>query len=222
MALLDILRPEVDATLNRLRAKKFKVDPLVGKKLSRTTSLVSSAYKRHGSILEKAILERLSMEGRYEVWHDPRLSVCQAANQTADHYTNDERGARQVQLPYTTDGVRTVQVDLIVFDHQTNFIKSYEIKRGAGTHDAGKKRSILRDLLCLQFLLKSYGEQKLERACAAAESKIIIYYGAEKIGENFTLSRDDLDQHFEIEIVRDVEEVNGYFKEGIRQLIRDR
>ncbi len=221
MALLDLVRPEVDATLDRLAKAKFRVDPLVGETRSLSTSVVSSAYKRHGTILEKAILERLRMEDRYEVWQDPRLAVCQAANQATDHYMDDEDGALGVQFPYSDPGVRTLQVDLIVFDKETGIISSYEIKRGAGVHDAGKKRSIKRDLLCLQFLLRSYGEQTLERECTDARSKIIIYYGAEKIGKTFTLTREDLDDHFDVKMRDDIELVNEYFRAGIEALLEE-
>ena len=151
--LLELVRPLVDRTVERLAVKKFQVDPLVGEGLSRTTSIVSSAYKRHGAILETALLERLKMEPRFEVWHDSQFAVSQAANQMSDIYIKNHDSALAVSLPYEPQGVRPLQVDLIVYDRETNSISSYEIKRGAGTHDAGKRRSILRDLLCLQFLL---------------------------------------------------------------------
>ena len=54
--------------------------------------------------------------------------------------------------------VRTLQVDMIAFDNADQSIRAYEIKRGNGQFDAGKIRSITRDLKCIQVLLKSYGE----------------------------------------------------------------
>jgi hypothetical protein len=49
-------------------------------------------------------------------------------------------------------------VDAIVLDKNTGILRAYEIKRGFGVHDSGKRRSMLRDTLCVQALLKSYGK----------------------------------------------------------------
>lgn len=218
--LLDVVRPLVDQTIDRLSRKQFVTDPLVGEELSRTTSIVSSAYKRHGGILESALLERLRMEPHLEVWQDRAVTVSQAANQMSDIYIGNHGDALNVVLPYDAAGVRTLQVDLIVFNRETNAITSYEVKRGAGTHDAGKRRSMMRDLLCMQFMLQSYGSQRLQVACGEARSKIIIYYGAENLGPVFTLTRNDLDAHFGSSVVADIEKVNDYFREKIDALIK--
>jgi hypothetical protein len=47
---------------------------------------------------------------------------------------------------------------MMAFDEADQTIRAYEVKRGAGQFDAGKIRSIKRDLMCIQVLLKSYGE----------------------------------------------------------------
>jgi hypothetical protein len=47
---------------------------------------------------------------------------------------------------------------MVAFDGADESIRAYEIKRGNGQFDAGKIRSITRDLKCIQVLLKSYGE----------------------------------------------------------------
>lgn len=217
--LLDVVGPLVDQTIERLSRKQFVADPLVGEELSRTTSIVSSAYKRHGGILEAALLERLKMEPHLDVWHDRAVAVSQAANQMSDIYIGNHGGALKVVLPYDAKGVRTLQIDLVVYNRDSNSVSSYEIKRGAGTHDAGKRRSMMRDLLCMQFMLQSYGSQRLKLDCGEARSKIIIYYGAENLGPVFTLNRDDLDAHFGAPIVEDIERVNSYFRERIAELI---
>jgi hypothetical protein len=54
---------------------------------------------------------------------------------------------------------------------------AYEVKRGNGQFDAGKIRSIKRNLLCVQVLLKSYGAELAKLKPVAAESRIIFYFG---------------------------------------------
>jgi hypothetical protein len=46
------------------------------------------------------------------------------------------------------------RVDVIAFDNADQSIRAYEIKHGNGQFDAGKIRSITRDLKCIQVLLK--------------------------------------------------------------------
>jgi hypothetical protein len=48
---------------------------------------------------------------------------------------------------------------MVAFDNADQTIRAYEVKRGNGKFDAGKIRSIKRDLMCVQVLLKSYGKE---------------------------------------------------------------
>jgi len=54
---LDLLKPEIEKTIKGLDSKNFPPDPIAGPHFSKITSVMSSAYKRHGYILERAILE---------------------------------------------------------------------------------------------------------------------------------------------------------------------
>lgn len=218
MALLDTMRPAVDATIDRLGKTTFCCDPLMGEEYSRITSVVSSAYKRHGQILETAILECLKGYDRFEVWNDPALPISRAADALAGTYMTNPAAALTANIAHGGDSDRTLQVDLLVHDKQLGSVSSYEVKRGAGTHDAGKKRSMLRDLICTQVVLKSYGEERLQVPCETARSHIIVYYGAESFGP-FTLTRDDLDDHFGVPIIQQVEEVNAYYRGRVEQLL---
>jgi hypothetical protein len=56
--ILEKLKPIVDKTISKLLNVKFRHDPIAGK-YSIVTSLLSSAYKRHGTIIEEAIVEAL-------------------------------------------------------------------------------------------------------------------------------------------------------------------
>lgn len=219
MALLDTMRPVVDATIERLAQKTFCCDPLMGEENSRITSVVSSAYKRHGSILEAAILECLRTFDKFEVWNDPGLSISNAADALAATYMTNPEAALSANIAHSGPATRTLQVDLLVYDHERDTVASYEVKRGAGAHDAGKRRSMLRDLICTQVVLKSYAKERLNMPCHRATSHIIVYYGAESFGP-FTLTRDDLDEHFGVPIVEQVEEVNAYYRGRVEQLLQ--
>ena len=215
-ATLDLVRPLVDKTLERLAVRKFKEDPLLGPDLSRKTSLASSAQRRHGHILEAALICRLTEIERFTVWADPLFSV----SSVADNMVN---GANPETLLSATapygDARRTLQVDVFAYDRDSKKLMSFEVKRGNDHHDSGKKRSMLRDLVCVQVLMKSYAEQSRSLEIASAESRAIFYYGACSIGKPFSLKKDELDAYFGEPIVADIEEVNDYFRTNLMALL---
>src|SRR6476660_1441313 len=104
-------------------------------------------------------------------------------------------GAKLIGTDYPySEGERTLQVDVVVFDKNTGIIRAYEVKRGFGMHDSGKQRSMRRDILAVQVLLKSYGK---ERGLDVKEafSHIIFYYGQCSIPKPFSLTGQELDEH---------------------------
>jgi hypothetical protein len=174
LSILAELRPVIDVTIDRLAKKKFVVDPIAGVRYSRLVSVLSSAYKRHGHILERALLERLKQHPGLLVWNEAKFLVSPGA----DHFIGTllktpEKAIGSSNINYG-EGGRTLQTDLVVYDMEHKTIKSYEIKRGSGLHDSGKKRSILRDTLCTQVLLPSYGQQTYDLEIVSAHAHVIF------------------------------------------------
>src|SRR3954447_1647629 len=81
---LDVLRPLIEATIRRLNSKKFLPDPIAGAHFSRIVSVMSSAYKRHGHIIERAILEQLQRNPDLVVWTDAQFQVPENADLIAN------------------------------------------------------------------------------------------------------------------------------------------
>src|SRR6476660_2130773 len=137
-SVLDLVKEEVEKTIQRLDAKQFTPDPTAGRHFSKITSVMSSAYKRHGYILERAILEALKLCPYFEVWRDPIFQIPPAVEHIVDGSIAEPTKLIGTDYPYS-DGQRTLQVDAIVFDKNKGTLKAYEIKRGAGLHDSGKR-----------------------------------------------------------------------------------
>jgi hypothetical protein len=211
----DRVKPLVDETVRRLAVKAFREDPIAGRRYARATSIVSSAYKRHGKILEAAIFERLRDNNRLSVWSDPAFAISGAAEGLVHNSTRAD--CFRSQLPYG-DTARTVQVDIVVYDNLNRSLRTYEVKRGNGEHDAGKVRSIMRDLICTHVLLKSYGGGRGHEV-DHSEAKIIYYYGVRSIPPPISLVREDLDEHFDYPVVEAVEQVNAYFRDRVHALL---
>lgn len=198
------LTPTIEETIGRLRKKAFIVDPIAGQFISRIVSVMSSAYKRHGNILERAIFERLSENPELEVWRDSLFSVSSMADNVASESLKRPSSLLETNIPYEPIGKRTLQVDVIVFDKGAKTLRAYEVKRGNGEHDAGKKRQILRDTLCIQVLLKKYGIARGYEP-SSVSSHVIGYYGLLPVRPPFGLKGTDLDQHFGFSIYKEVE-----------------
>jgi hypothetical protein len=215
MTFMERVAPVVDETIQVLSQVRFVEDPIAGVRYSRATSIVSSAYKRHGRILEIALRESLRESNRHKVWQDSLFKVSREADALAN--TQELDACRKTTLPYG-DSVRTLQVDMVAFDSADQWTRAYEIKRGNGQFDAGKVRSITRDLKCIQVLLKSYGEvAKLKPV--GAESKIIFYYGVRSIPRPWSLFKGELDEHFGFPVVEKIEQANDYFRTKLHTLL---
>src|ERR1041385_8718672 len=213
---MDRVAPVIDETIRSLARKKFISDPIAGNRHSRNTSIISSAYKRHGRILETALRESLRDSNRHRVWKEDVFKVSRAADQLVNSQSDDE--CRRTTLPYGDNTIRAIEIDMIAFDEADQTIRAYEVKRGNGQFDAGKIRSIKRDILCAQVLLKSYGEV-FKFQPVGAESKIIFYYGMRSIPKPWSLVKGELDEHFGFPITPKVEQANDYFRAKLHELL---
>lgn len=213
---VDRMRPLVDSTVEGLSRTRFREDPIAGRKYSRATSIVSSAYKRHGQMLGDVILERLQDCARFQVWREDTFKLSDESLQNLRTHDHLEK-CLTISLTYGQDE-RSIPIDMIVFDKDTRILRSYNVKRGNGAYDAGKKRIILSELIRTNMLLKDYG-RRMGLEASQSEAKIIFYYGLRSIPEPLSLIGMELDEHFRFPIYSAVEAVNKYFREKLQDLI---
>ena len=211
----DRVRVAIDRTIASLAAIDFPGDPVVSRRSARVASIVMSAYKRHGNIIDLALRECLGDSERYRVWSEPQFRISAAA----DHLAITEADARRALLPYG-NADRTVQLDMLVYDLVDECIRSYEIKRANGGHDSGKVQQIKRNLACVQALLVGYGDEGLICTPRRAESWIVCYYGVQAgLYKPRALTRDQLDAHFDIPVVDSVEAATAYYRERLDEVL---
>lgn len=204
----------VDVTIEALSRKKFATDPIVEPRYSAITSIVSSAYKRHGKIIEEALATTLRRASHLTVWNEPRFAVSDAADRLAD-----SDASLAATLPYNpATQARPLQIDLMVYNEAEERLGAYECKRGFGYHDSGKIRSMRRDLRCTQMLLRGYGEVRGLRV-REANARMIFYYGQCSVGPPWALRGTDLDTHFGFPVWESVEHVNSYFRGKLDALL---
>ena len=110
---------------------------------------------------------------------------------------------------------------MVAFNRSTKDVVAMEIKRGYSTHDGGKKKAILKDVLSIQMLLKSYAENKTGEIIDSTKSLVCSYYSSREFNDLISVDRHDLDDLFGSEICLYVEQVNQYYQEKIQKLLGD-
>jgi hypothetical protein len=209
-AVLDLMLPIIEKSIKKLDTKRFDPDPIAGPHFSKITSVMSSAYKRHGFILERSVLEALKLCPHFEVWADRKFPVSSGVEHIVAASIKEPTKLIGTDFP-SSEGHSTLQVDAFVFNKNNGVLSAYEVKRGWGHHDSGKRRQMLRDALTIQVLLKSYGKHHSKEA-QSAFSHIIFYYGKCSIPKPFAITGAEMDQHFGWPVFDEVEEVNKYFQ----------
>lgn len=220
-SVLEIVRPTVDATINRLAATRFVVDPVAGKHLSRITSIVSSAYKRHGAIIEVALYEAIAMRNDVSAENKVKFYVNRnASGYVEGHDVKSTEGLEaclQTEFPYREEGAQH-ELDIVYFDHTEGKIVALEVKRGNGQFDRGKRDSMIKSALTVRTLLKSYAKSRGWQA-DQVESRIVAYYGVPKFPSSIYLRGKDLNCFIGGGIHEAVEEVNDYFRDSLLQIV---
>lgn len=214
--LLDRLIPLIDETIRKLAQTKFRLDPLGGRKYSRATSIVSSAYKRHGVLLGQAIIERLKECAHLRVWTESGFKLSTESDALFRQHDYIEK-CLGFALPYG-EAERTIPIDMMVYDKRSETLRSYNIKRGNGSYDAGKRRLITEELVRTHMLLKSYAQLHGLRPNSVG-AHIIFYYGVISIPPPFSFAGDQMDEHFGFDVSAAVEAANEYFRRQLYELI---
>ena len=175
-SVLERLLPSIDDAIGKLRSTTFREDPIGGRKYSRATSIMSSAYKRHGQILDAALLERLKECARLKVWREDDFKLSQESLKQL-HINQRIEKCERTQLEYG-DRERTIPIDIIVHDTESGSLTSYNVKRGNGSYDGGKRRIIQSDLLRTHMLLMDYGRKLGVMACTRfRRHRVRCFYG---------------------------------------------
>ncbi len=195
-------------------AGEFPEDPVIGADLSRALSVLGSTVKRHGGLIELGIAGALIASDRYVVLTNVTLPVTKAAGQLLDAKNSDQALAK-IKLSADSEAEGIVNVDLVVVDPDAKWAGAYEIKRGNGATEHGKRRPIMRKLAAARLVLASYVRQAGYGTMENVTSGVIDYYGASGFDKNLTLSREHLDAHFDVPVVATVEAMTAALHEEL-------
>jgi hypothetical protein len=196
-------------------AGDFPVDPLVGPDLSRAISCIGSVVKRHGGLIEMGIAGALQASDRFIVLTNVPLPLTKGAAQLLDA-RNSDRDLSKIRLAADSEAEGIVNVDLVVVDPEAGWAGAYEIKRGNGVTEHGKRRPIVRKLRAARLVLASYVRQRGYGPVESATSAVIDYFGGSGFDADFTLTRDQLDEHFAVPVVATVDAMTATVREALQ------
>ena len=222
--LIQIMSPFIDEQIAKIKKANFKIDPIATKLYSFIPSFMSSAYKRHGGILEKSILNAINLNSNYSAWSEDNYRVSYTSQNMTSNINNIKQDPDwldfiNIDLDYEKEGKKTSQIDVIAYNHENRKLIMLEVKRGTSHHDAGKKKNILKTFLEISMHLKNYGIVSEGLKVDTSEAKILNYYGAKEFHERIHLDKDSLDEFLGIEVVEDIEAVNHQYRKRIIETI---
>lgn len=207
----DTLKARIQDTIEAALARPYRRDPVIPRDISRTQSAIGSAVKRHGSVIQLAVIEQLRRSPHHVVIDCQEFPITHQADRLAEDRAYET--CLQTSLPYRPeDRIRVIAPDALVLDLRARMVSAYEIKRGAGALDAGKKRSTERDLLCLAMLAPSIVEALGYSVVRPGRAFLISYYGVVSVHPCLSLTGNDLDRHFGVPIQGYLAEVNHLYR----------
>jgi hypothetical protein len=176
----------VRETIAGIAETEFKKDPLVVDDLSQTISEVSSAYKRHGLVLEEALRTALNTRTDLTAWGD------------------------NILVPVRQN---PIQVDLLTFEATTGTLAAYEVKRGFSNQDSEARHSVKDRLTSLHGVLPNYAKSKNLRA-TKFKVAVVGYYDplSTRLGPHQVIASPDLSTEFGTKTMGFVGDVNDYYQ----------
>jgi hypothetical protein len=198
---------------------KFPTDELLGVELSRLISVANSIVKRHGTLLERAVVEALEASGRFQVLRNAVVPITGAADSAIA--SNSPEALARVALRYDVPAVRSVSLDLIVIDTASAWAGGYQIKRGGGELGPRIRRPLERDLAAVRLLLRSYVRDQGYVAVDRVTSATIDWVGLAGFPEHLTVRGPELDDHFGVPVVRVIEQMTDHLRVELHKTVPD-
>jgi hypothetical protein len=198
---------------------RFPLDELLGPELSRLISVCASVVKRHGTLLERAIIQALEESKRFQVMHNVIIPITGAAESLVA--SNSPETLARVALRYDSPAVRSVTHDLLVIDTHCAWAGAYQVKRGGGELGTRIKRPLERDLGATRLLLRSFLRDQGYNSIDIVTTAVIDVLGAAGLPEHLTIQGSEIDQHFGVPVVPTIERMTTHLREELHKAIPD-
>jgi hypothetical protein len=188
-------------------------DPLFRPEVSRLVSAYTSAAKRHGPLIERAIGDALEAAG-CTVFRNLGLPVTQGALELAESHEYALTPKRQIRF---VEGkiASFVDVDVLAIDEEREIAWALAIKRGGGATETKKRRAIERDLMALRLNLASYLRQQGYSKIETAHAFVVDYLGSAGFSKEITLTREKIDSTLGLPITASIDAMTQAMKAAL-------
>jgi hypothetical protein len=197
----------------------FKPDPLFSPEFSRLISASTSAAKRHGPLIEKAIageLERAPMT----VLRNVAVPITEgglAMSESRDYSTLVNK-----QIDFDDKRIAdVVDIDILAIDESNGWAGAFSVKRGGGLTEPRKRKANERELRALNFTLASWLRHKGYRTVETATAAVIDYLGQSGFSKDLTIDRDAIDEFFGLPIVAGIDAMTAAMSEALNSELRN-
>jgi hypothetical protein len=208
------LRAFVKEQVAKSRKSTNGADPLYADPThQKISSFTRSAETRSGFVLQRALFEGLQQTAELSVLNPHNFPMTHEALRELD--IHDVDFCRQgIHLPISKHVAHAAELDIVTVRHRDNTATVYELRRGSGRLGYRAMRSTLRKLVGAQMLLRDYVHRELGFWVDRTSAHLIVYFSRPKdIDPGFPagmlLKRDDLDEHFGLQITAVVDEANS-------------
>lgn len=185
----SIMATEIRKTVHGLETTEFNLDPLVPRNASIATSRISSAFKRHGTLLQKALAVAIETCTDVQVWNE-----------------------RQLTHPDYKNGLN---IDLIIYDNNARSLDIFEIKRGLGSHDSDAKKGINKRLDAARASASQLSLPYKDMHTYV----VSYYGTRMNTKRHTKLSKSDIDIKYGAGVSRFVDEVDDYYKSKLHSIV---
>jgi hypothetical protein len=213
-----LLKAATEAVANAVNTK-FPLDGLLGPELSRLISVCASVVKRHGLLLERAIIDALEKSERFQVLHNPVVPITAAADSLVA--SNPPETLARVALRYDAPTVRSVTHDLVVIDTHCAWAGAYQVKRGGGDMGPRLRRPLERDLAATRLLLRSYLRDLGYTSIDIVTTGAIDWLGSAGLPEHLSIAGTELDAHFGVPVTPTIERMTAHLRAELHKAVPD-
>ena len=182
----------------------FSVDPIVGPALSRCFSVIGSLIQRHGLLIQRTLADALLASGRFDVLFNVQIPLTETARDLLVS-RNAPGSLAKINLQSDSRAIRMVTLDLLVIDLEARWAGVYDVKRGNGASDNGKRRKLERDLHGVRLVLADHLVKLGYEGIDDVTVGIIDYYGLSTFSREIKILGCELDEHFGVPVMNHVE-----------------
>ena len=199
LAVIEAAKKEVDRALNA----EYRLDPIFDSRMARVISFATRILQGHGRKIEFAMSETLTLAGM-EVLRNQQVPVTRQALELVTAKNYPQNIGRQIDFD-EDDIVERIDIDLLAIDETIGWAGGFNLKRGGGQTESRKRKFDALHLRALDFTLPSYVRHLGYEGIEVGAVAVIDYYGQSGFPSDLTLTREDLDDYFKLEIVSVVE-----------------